>query len=119
MPDNVRPLLSVEDWQHAFEASSGKPLLVFKHSTRCSISAGAHEEFTHFMEDIHNPAFDTALVRVVEERPVSNAIAETLDLKHASPQAIFIKNGKVAWHTSHWNITYAFLEEHLAEHCEK
>ncbi|AJY76425.1 bacillithiol system redox-active protein YtxJ [Paenibacillus beijingensis] len=114
-----RSLMTVEDWKEVYEASKTKPLLVFKHSTRCSVSAEAHEAWSKWLNDSQELPVENVLVRVVEERPVSNAIEESTGVKHASPQAILIADGEVKWHTSHWNITYASLEEHLREHCTK
>lgn len=110
---NVQQFTSIEQWDQALKGSSERPLLVFKHSTSCPVSAGAHEEFSHFVEDRKAEEVDYAIVHVIEDRPVSNAIAEQLGIKHASPQAILVKDGQPVWNTSHWHITYSFLSEKL------
>lgn len=110
---HIQQLTSLEQWEQALQGSSNKPLLVFKHSTTCPISAGAHEEFMNFVKDSEQSPVDFSLVRVIEERPVSNAIAENLGVKHASPQAILIQDGQAVWDTSHWHITYAFLSDKI------
>lgn len=46
-----------------------------------------------------------ALVRVIEERPVSLALAEQVGVKHESPQSILIQNRKPIWHDSHRALT--------------
>lgn len=51
-----------------------------------------------------------AWVRVIEERPVSLAFAEKVGARHASPQAVLVKDGKAVWHDSHWNITVEALK---------
>lgn len=51
-----------------------------------------------------------AWVRVIEERPVSLAFAERVGAKHASPQAVLVKDGRAIWHDSHWNITVDALK---------
>ncbi|MFC4601963.1 bacillithiol system redox-active protein YtxJ [Cohnella hongkongensis] len=108
---NLQQLTSLEQWNAALEASSSKPLLVFKHSTSCSVSAGAHEETMRYIEDDRSGAVDYAIVHVIEDRPVSNEIAERLGVKHASPQVILVKDGEAVWNTSHWHITYDFLSD--------
>lgn len=118
MARQYQQLTTVEQWNQAYEGASSKPLLVFKHSTRCNVSADAHAELLRYLQDAQG-GFDTVLVHVVEDRPVSNVIEEQLGVKHASPQAILIADGEVKWQATHWNITYSSLEEHLAEHCEK
>jgi bacillithiol system protein YtxJ len=110
----IQQLTSIQQWDQAIQGTSEKPLLVFKHSTTCPISAAAHEEVMHFIEDDKDSPVDYAIVHVIEDRPVSNAIADHLEVKHASPQAILVKDGQRVWDTSHWNITYAFLSEKLA-----
>lgn len=109
----IKRLTSLEQWEDALKATSERPLLVFKHSTSCSISAGAYEDFVHFVEDSKRPDVDYAIVHVIEDRPVSNAIAETLGVRHQSPQAILVREQKPVWDESHWKITYDFLAEKL------
>jgi bacillithiol system protein YtxJ len=112
---DIQRLTTVEQWEEALRGTSDKPMLLFKHSTQCPISAGAHDEFMHYIEDSQSSPVDFSIVRVIEERPVSNAIAEKLGVTHKSPQAILIKDGQPVWDTSHWDITYAFLSEKLGK----
>ncbi|WP_330999663.1 bacillithiol system redox-active protein YtxJ [Cohnella fermenti] len=105
----------MDQWKAALRQSSEKPLLVFKHSTQCPVSAGAHEALTNYLADAAPPSVEFAIVHVIEDRPVSNDIAETLGVTHKSPQAILIKNGEPVWDESHWRITEQFLAERLQE----
>ncbi|MFC5532300.1 bacillithiol system redox-active protein YtxJ [Cohnella yongneupensis] len=109
----LQQLTSMEQWEQALQGTSSKPMLVFKHSTSCPISAGAHDELMNYIKDAADSPVDYSLVRVIEERPISNEIAERLGVKHASPQAILVKDGQAVWDTSHWHITYAFLSEKI------
>lgn len=84
-----------------FVAEGGKRLL-FKHSTTCPISATAFAEFQTFLQDENVPS---AVIHVIEDRPVSNAAAERFAIKHESPQIFLLEDGQVKWHTSHWKIT--------------
>jgi bacillithiol system protein YtxJ len=110
---DIRKLTSVDQWEQAVQGTSERPLLVFKHSTSCPISAGAHDEYVKYVGDAKAPDVDFAIVHVIEERPVSNAIAEALGVQHKSPQAILVKDGQPVWDESHWNITYDFLSQKL------
>lgn len=112
MPEPKR-LMTVEQWERALENSGSKPLLVFKHSTSCPISAGAHDELDRYLAARSELPVDVAIVHVIEERPVSNAIAETLQIQHKSPQAILVRDGKPVWDESHWRITSEFLTERV------
>jgi bacillithiol system protein YtxJ len=82
--------------------------LLFKHSTRCPISSHAHDEYQAWLAQAA-PRAKSARVLVVENRPLSTAIAERLKVRHESPQAILIDEGKVLWHASHHSITTAEL----------
>lgn len=113
MMTNIRQMTTLDHWRDAVQGSANRPLLVFKHSTSCPISAGAHDDFQHYVADSAEPAVDFAIVHVIEDRPVSNAIADDLGVRHQSPQAILVKDGQAIWDESHWRITYDFLSEKL------
>ncbi|WP_227935448.1 bacillithiol system redox-active protein YtxJ [Alkalihalobacillus deserti] len=106
----IEQLTSIED-MNQFVRQSGKHLL-FKHSTTCPISANAHKEFQTFVEETSTSA---AIVLVIEDKPVSNQIAEDLGIKHESPQIFLLEDGKVRWNTSHWKITKDSLKEAISE----
>ncbi|UVI27871.1 bacillithiol system redox-active protein YtxJ [Paenibacillus spongiae] len=117
--EQIRNLMTLDQWEEAYASSQDRPLLIFKHSTHCPTSAGAFEELSNWVEDAEQSALNCVLVLVVENRVVSEAISAKLSLKHESPQTILVENGKVVWHASHWRITYSTLDEHLGHHCEK
>lgn len=106
----IKKLTSIDE-MNQFVQQPGKHLL-FKHSTTCPISAKAHEEFQAFVEDTNTSA---AIVLVIEDRPVSNQIAEILGIKHESPQVFLLEDGQVRWNTSHWKITREALKEAIGE----
>jgi bacillithiol system protein YtxJ len=112
MRDEPTPLRTLEDLERVL-AEPG-PLLVFKHSTACPISAHAHREFRAWLESAAAPP-RTALVRVIEERPVSNAIARRLGVPHQSPQAILVVGGAAVWNASHHDITGVSLTAALGK----
>ncbi len=102
---NWREITTLEQWQDVKSASDKKPVVLFKHSTACPVSASALEEFDDYLGGKPNPSAEYVLVKVIESRPVSNQIAEDLSLKHASPQIMRIEKGQQTWNTSHWSIT--------------
>jgi len=77
--------------------------VIFKHSTRCPISAAAHSEMRNFAAK--HPEIPVFLVRVIENREVSNHVSQILDLKHESPQALVVRSGKLTWYASHYQIS--------------
>lgn len=111
----VRKLTDVGEWKLVLEDSSSRPVLLFKHSTRCPVSAEAYDHFLKHTGLESNPGVDYALVLVVENRAVSNAAAEDLGVKHESPQALLIRNGEAVWHDSHWRITAEALKEQISK----
>ncbi|OCS84613.1 bacillithiol system redox-active protein YtxJ [Caryophanon tenue] len=105
---NYTEITSIEQWQQVLATSNEQPILVLKHSTTCPISAAAYSEFTAV-------DFEHAyLVKVIESRDVSNEIAANLDVQHASPQAIVIKDGKASWQATHHAVTAKAIEEAIA-----
>jgi bacillithiol system protein YtxJ len=96
---------SLNEWHTLLEQSHEKQIVMFKHSTRCPVSASALEEYEDYLRTTPNANTDFYLVKVIESRPVSNQIAEDLKVNHASPQIILFKDRQPVWNTSHWSIT--------------
>lgn len=85
--------------------------LLFKHSLTCPVSAAAFDEYQSFISGKND--LKTAFLAVQEARPLSNYVAETFGVNHASPQAILFKNGQPVWNDSHWRITKDSLQAAL------
>jgi bacillithiol system protein YtxJ len=100
-----KELTTESEWQQVLESSMEKPTVVLKHSTTCPVSASALEEYEDYLKGVPNEAVDYYMVKVIESRPVSNQIAEDLNIKHASPQILYFKNKEAIWNTSHWSVT--------------
>jgi bacillithiol system protein YtxJ len=75
----------------------------------------AHGAWAKFLKTPEAAQVGLAFVRVIEERPVSLAFADRVGAKHASPQAVLVKNGQAVWHDSHWNITVDALKSAVAK----
>ena len=97
---NYKEMLTLPDWEEALKKSNEKPVLVFKHSTTCPVSAAAYKEFTSTKTDL-----DSYLVKVIESRTVSNEIERQVGIQHKSPQILLLANEEAVWHASHWDIT--------------
>ncbi|GIV38916.1 MAG: thioredoxin family protein [Thermonema sp.] len=99
---------------HAIEQTSfEKPVLIFKHSTRCSISATALNRLERTWNETFQQALHPYLVRVIEERPLSNAIARLSGVEHQSPQLLIFKDGKCVYHSSHLAIDVENIKPYL------
>jgi bacillithiol system protein YtxJ len=112
---DVRQLKRIADLDALLADSAQRPVLVFKHSTACPVSARAHREWESFLPSAEAGRVTLALVRVIEERPVSLALADRVGVRHESPQVLLIKNGRALWHASHWNITAGALKAAVAQ----
>ncbi len=78
-------------------------VLIFKHSTRCSISSMALNRLESRWKD--NEKIQTWYLDLLEHRDISNEIASVFNVEHASPQVLLIRNGKCFYHNSHNGIS--------------
>lgn len=106
----MRELRSMADLNEMLEASYRVPILLFKHSTRCPVSAWASQEWARFAASPEARRVGLAMVRVIESRPVSLAVARQVGVAHESPQAILVRNGRGVWSRSHYGITAQALK---------
>lgn len=94
------------------EASFLKPQLIFKHSTRCSVSRFVLNEFKSGYS-FSEVDFTAYFLDLLSYREISNAIANQFNVVHQSPQLLIIKNGKAVAHASHENVNKIKLTEFL------
>ena len=91
--------------------SADLPVLIFKHSTRCSVSRMVLKQFENefSMHEKITPYF----LDLVAHRAVSTEIAHRFGVLHQSPQLIVIKDGKAVFNESHGSITASQLEQFI------
>jgi len=89
------------------EESKTIPIMIFKHSTRCSISSMALNRIESNWKDSDNQHIKPYYLDLIAHRDISNLIAEQYGIEHQSPQALIISNGECIYHESHTNIRYA------------
>ncbi|MDG2432457.1 bacillithiol system redox-active protein YtxJ [Flavobacterium sp.] len=102
------PLNHISQLDEIVAASNEKPVAIFKHSTRCSISRMALKQFENefdFTEKV-TPYF----LDLITFRDVSNDIASRFGVQHQSPQLILIKDGKAIYDASHSDIDAGTLK---------
>lgn len=88
------------------EQSNEKPVVIFKHSTSCSISGMAWNRLQRNWKDGDSEKFTPYYLDLLSYRALSNAIAEEFGVTHASPQVIVVKGGKAVYNNSHMGINY-------------
>lgn len=88
--------------------SQDGPVLLFKHSNACPVSAAAYQEMKRLKRDV-------AIVVVQRSRDVSREVEARTGVRHETPQALVLRDGKAVWTASHWNITADAVESALSE----
>lgn len=94
----------------AIALSYEKPVILFKHSTRCSISRFALKQFEkdyNFSAEQLEPFF----LDLLNHRNISNEIAERFQVTHQSPQLIVVKDGVAIFSSTHSDIEAEILNK--------
>jgi bacillithiol system protein YtxJ len=88
--------------------STKKPVIVFKHSNSCSISARAYRE----MEKLD----DVNILEVQSARAISNEVEDLTGVRHETPQVIVLRDGKAVWNASHFDVVAADVMKAVESH---
>ena len=109
---NWKPLTSLDQLDTIRQESNEKPVLIFKHSTTCNISAMVLNrlERNWDVQDME-PHVDAYFLDLKTYRQVSNEIAERFDVEHESPQVLIIRHGESVFDRSHAEITYQEIRD--------
>ena len=89
--------------------STNSPIVIFKHSTRCSISSIALNRLSSAKENNNYNLLD-----IIAYREISNEVASRFNVIHQSPQVLIIYHGKCIFNTSHLGISSSAVEKQLA-----
>lgn len=109
---NWKDLTSIAQLEDIKKASFDLPQVIFKHSTRCSISMVAKGR----LEKATAPeGIDFYYLDLLNHRDISNAIAEMFHVHHESPQVLLIKNGECTYDESHGSIMMDDIEENALQ----
>ena len=117
MHPDLTQLQHIEQLDRLLSESHTRPLLLFKHSFSCGVSAEALDELIdHLNADIiaagvPDPRY--AIVTVQTHRDVSNAVSTRLGVRHETPQALLIRDGRVIWSASHFRVTAEAMKKAL------
>ncbi len=108
-------LTSIAQLDEIRELSYQQPVLLFKHSTRCSISTTALSRLERSWKDEEMEYLKPYFLDLIAYRPVSNAVAEIFDVQHQSPQVLLIHKGECVYNTSHLDIAYSYLKSKVEQ----
>ena len=111
----TEPFLTLTDLtalEAALDQSHGQPILIFKHSATCGISAQAHHELAQWHSRQGQP-IQAFLIHVRRHRDVSDAVTDRFRIRHESPQVLLVESGAVQWHGSHWHVNGREVQQAL------
>lgn len=103
-----KELISIQQLNEIIASSNDVPVLIFKHSTRCSISSMVKSQFERKW-NVSDTDCEVYYLDLIAHRDVSNEIETLTKVTHQSPQAIVLKNGLVVYHDSHNGIDTAAI----------
>lgn len=109
---NWHILNSIEELDSIVEESASTPVVIFKHSTKCSISSMAKNRFER-QWNYEDADIKPYFLDLIAKRDISNQIAETFGVEHQSPQVLLIKDGKCVYNDSHNGISVPAIGEHI------
>ena len=86
--------------------SKEKPVLIYKHSSRCNISRTAFDRLERRWDAGAAAGIKRYFLDLISYREVSNQIAEQFQVEHQSPQILVIKDGQSILDLSHYEIDF-------------
>jgi bacillithiol system protein YtxJ len=108
----LKPLSDIQELEAAIAESLERPVLLFKHSRTCGVSCEALDELRAHLERPAAAAYK--LITVQSHRKVSDEATLRLGIRHETPQAILLLNGRPVWNASHFRITARQLDDVLS-----
>jgi bacillithiol system protein YtxJ len=94
--------------------SNEDAVLVFKHSTTCSISNTTLNRLERNWEEADMP-IKTYYLDLLNHRSISTQIASDFNVEHQSPQVLLIRKGQALFNASHFDINYADLKKEVSK----
>lgn len=106
---NWSKLESIEQLKEIKEKSKKTPVLIFKHSTSCSISRASLDRLERNWNQEEMNDTKPFYLDLLKHRDISSQIASEFSVEHQSPQVLLIENGHVVYDRSHFDINYQEL----------
>ncbi|MCC6491018.1 MAG: bacillithiol system redox-active protein YtxJ [Candidatus Hydrogenedentes bacterium] len=107
----MNDLTSLNELDACLTDSEQRPVFIFKHSTACPISSEAYRQVAAYVAAAAPEDPPVYMVQVIEDRPVSNQIADALGVAHKSPQIILVSSRAAAWTASHYGVRADKMKE--------
>ena len=94
------------------ELSKSETILVFKHSTRCSISSMVIKRFENLFDSSMNN-IKVYYLDLLNFRAISDEVGYSFQVQHQSPQLLIIRNEVAVLNVSHYDITTVNIQKYL------
>lgn len=104
MEMNFNPVEDAAALEQLLARSKEEPVLLFKHSNTCPISARAYRQ----MQGVKSPV---SIVVVQKSRELSREVEARTGVPHETPQALVLRDGQAVWSASHFDITADAVEQ--------
>ena len=111
-------LESSETFQEATHKSLEVPVLIYKHSTRCSISSMVLARLERAWDASQVPHLEKYFLDLITFRDISDTVARHFEVHHESPQVLLIVAGKCVFHTSHLGISFDVIAQAVTQNSE-
>lgn len=114
--DSWKSLTAVSQLNDVKTESNDHPVVLFKHSTRCSISSSALSRLQRSWNSEELGKLEIYYLDLIEHRDISSAITDEFGIGHESPQVLVIKDGKAIYNNSHMGINYEDIKDLSKSH---
>jgi bacillithiol system protein YtxJ len=104
-------LSSVDQIDQIRKESIENPILIFKYSSRCSLSRLALDRLERSWKETEMPGIKSYFLDLITYREISNRISHEFDVEHESPQILIIENEKSIYDKSHMGIDYQEIRD--------
>lgn len=111
---NWTPLTNESQLEAIREESRERPVMIFKHSTRCSISATAKARMERNWKADAAAGTTPYYLDLIANRSLSSQVASYFEVPHESPQVLLISGGECIYDASHFEISFEDIRQQLS-----
>lgn len=101
------------DLENALTAAEHWPVVIFKHSTICSLSSMSLDRLERSWNESEMAGIPIYFLNVIANRNLSDQIQEVLNVRHESPQILLVHHGHCIYDASHLAISYQELRDEI------
>ncbi len=112
---NWNKLENISSLENIKSRSYNNPVVIFKHSIRCSISSMALDRLSRSWDEKEMTGVEIHYLDLISYRDISNQIVEVFNIAHESPQVLIIKDGECVYDNSHMGISYREIKGKIKE----